>query len=270
MNRRADGHPIAPGGHGPRRLGGAVLPPAIAFAVLIGTWELLVRALDVKPLVLPAPSAIAAAVNRDWGGWLAAAWVTGQEAFGGFLVALVVALVLAVAATAAPAVERAVLPVVTVVQLIPVVALAPALVIGLGFDLRPRILVAALITFAPLTVNTIAGLQSVEPEALEVMRSVNASEWEILVKLRLPQALPYLAAATRVCVGLALIGAMVAEWQGSSEGLGYVFTRAQRSLATDRMWASVFMLALMGVLGLVAIGFLERRLLRWRPTRLRN
>ncbi len=248
----------------------SLLPPLLAFAVLLGLWELLVRAFAVKTLVLPAPSAIARAVAQDWSGWLAAAWVTGQEAAGGFLLALVVALALAVAATAAPTLERAVLPVVTVVQLIPVVALAPALVIGLGFDLRPRILVAALITFAPLTVNTIAGLQSVEPEALEVMRSVDASGWEILVKLRLPQALPYLAAATRVCVGLALIGAMVAEWQGSSEGLGYVFTRAQRGLATERMWAAVFVLAMMGVVGLSAIGLVERRLLRWRPSRLRN
>ncbi|MGE0731254.1 MAG: ABC transporter permease [Acidimicrobiia bacterium] len=258
------------GSSGRRRRGGAVIPPAIAFAVLLGIWELIVRGFDIKPLVLPAPSRIASAINADWSGWLAAAWVTGQEAFGGFVLALIAALVLAVAATAAPVIERALLPVVTVVQLVPVVALAPALVIGLGFDLRPRILVAALITFAPLTVNTIAGLQSVEPEALEVMRSVHASGWEILLKLRLPQALPYLAAATRVCVGLALVGAMVAEWQGSSEGLGYVFSRSQKSLLTDRMWAAVFVLAMMGVVGLVAIGLLERRLLRWRPARLRN
>ena len=201
---------------------------------------------------------------------MSAAWVTGQEAFLGFLIALAMALVLAIADTASPALERAMLPVVTVVQLVPVVALAPALVIGLGFGQTPRVLVAALITFAPLTLNAIVGLQAVEADALEVMRSVDASGWEILVKLRLPHALPFLAAATRVCVGLALIGAMVAEWQGSSEGLGYAFTRAQHSLATDRMWASVFVLAIMGVITLGGIGILERRLLRWRPSRLRN
>lgn len=253
-----------------RRSATSLLPPLVAFAVLLGVWELLVRAFDVKKLVLPSPSAIAGAVSADWSGWLAAAWVTGQEALLGFLLALVVALALAVAAISTPLVERAILPVVTVVQLVPVVALAPALVIGLGFGQTPRVLVAALITFAPLTVNAIAGLQSVEPEALEVMRSVHASSWEVLLKLRLPQALPYLAAATRVCVGLALIGAMIAEWQGSSRGLGYNFTRAQRALATERMWASVFVLAVMGVIGLTAIGLLERRLLRWRPGRLRN
>lgn len=253
-----------------RRGAAAVLPPLVAFAALLGLWELTVRAFDIKALVLPAPSGIGRAVAHDWSGWLRAAWITGQEALLGFLIALAVSLVLAVAAISARAVERAILPVVTVVQLIPVVALAPALVIGLGFGQTPRVLVAALITFAPLTVNTIAGLQSVEPEALEVMRSVHASGWEVLLKLRLPQALPYLAAATRVCVGLALIGAMIAEWQGSSEGLGYNFTRAQRALATERMWASVFVLALMGVITLTAIGLLERRLLRWRPGRLRN
>ena len=254
----------------PARPSTAFVAPLLAFAGLLGTWEVAVRAFRIKELILPAPSAIAAAVGEDWQGWLAAAWVTGQEAFLGFLIALAVALVLAVAATASPALERAMLPVVTVVQLGPVVALAPALVIGLGFGQTPRVLVAALITFAPLTLNAIVGLQAVEADALEVMRSVDASSWEILVKLRLPHALPFLAAATRVCVGLALIGAMVAEWQGSSEGLGYAFTRAQRSLATDRMWASVFVLAIMGVITLGGIGILERRLLRWRPSRLRN
>ena len=254
----------------PARPSTAFVAPLLAFAGLLGTWEVAVRAFRIKELILPAPSAIAAAVGEDWRGWMAAAWVTGQEAFLGFLIALAVALVLAVAATASPALERAMLPVVTVVQLVPVVALAPALVIGLGFGQTPRVLVAALITFAPLTLNAIVGLQAVEADALEVMRSVDASSWEILVKLRLPHALPFLAAATRVCVGLALIGAMVAEWQGSSEGLGYAFTRAQRSLATDRMWASVFVLAIMGVITLGGIGVLERRLLRWRPSRLRN
>ena len=254
----------------PARPSTAFVAPLLAFAGLLGTWEVAVRAFRIKELILPAPSAIAAAVGEDWQGWMAAAWVTGQEAFLGFLIALAVALVLAVAATASPALERAMLPVVTVVQLVPVVALAPALVIGLGFGQTPRVLVAALITFAPLTLNAIVGLQAVEADALEVMRSVDASSWEILVKLRLPHALPFLAAATRVCVGLALIGAMVAEWQGSSEGLGYAFTRAQRSLATDRMWASVFVLAIMGVITLGGIGVLERRLLRWRPSRLRN
>ena len=254
----------------PARPSTAFVAPLLAFAGLLGTWEVAVRAFRIKELILPAPSAIAAAVGEDWRGWMAAAWVTGQEAFLGFLIALAVALVLAVAATASPALERAMLPVVTVVQLVPVVALAPALVIGLGFGQTPRVLVAALITFAPLTLNAIVGLQAVEADALEVMRSVDASSWEILVKLRLPHALPFLAAATRVCVGLALIGAMVAEWQGSSEGLGYAFTRAQRSLATDRMWASVFVLAIMGVITLGGIGILERRLLRWRPSRLRN
>lgn len=249
---------------------GAVGPPLLAFTVLLGSWEALVRWRDVSRLVLPPPSAIAGAIVSDWQGWLASAWVTAQEAFVGFALALVIALVLAVAATAAETVERAVLPVVSVVQLVPVVALAPALVIGLGFGMTPRVLVAALITFAPLTVNAIVGLQAVDPDALEVLRSVNASRAEILVRLRIPHALPYLAAATRVCVGLSLIGAMVAEWQGSSEGLGYAFTRSQRALATDRMWAAVTVLALMGVAGTAVVGWLERRLLRWRPSRLRH
>ena len=252
------------------RLRTSLLPPLIAFAVIGGLWEAVVKGFGIRELVLPAPSAIGGAVWDNRSGWLHDAWVTGQEAFLGFLIALAVALTLALAATFSRPVERALLPVITVMQLIPVVALGPALVIGLGFGLTPRIVVAALITFAPLTINAIVGFQAVDRDALEVLRSVNASQREIFVKLRLPHALPYLAAATRICIGLSLIGAMIAEWQGSSEGLGYTFARSQRALATERMWASVFVLALMGVVGTVAVGVVERRLLRWQPTRLRN
>lgn len=252
------------------RLRASIGPPVVAFAAIGGVWELIVRALGIRKLVLPPPTAIAGAVWDNRGGWLHDAWITGQEAFFGLMIALGVALVLAIAATYARPIERAVLPVITVMQLIPVVALGPALVIGLGFGMRPRIVVAALITFAPLTINAIIGFQAIDRDTLEVLRSVNASPGEVFLKLRLPHAMPYLAAATRVSIGLSLIGAMVAEWQGSSEGLGYTFARAQRSLATERMWAAVFVLALMGVAGTVVIGFIERRLLRWQPTRLHN
>lgn len=252
------------------RFRSAVLPPLCAFAVIAGVWEALVRLFSVQRLVLPPPSAIARAVAESPSAWFHDALVTGQEAALGLALALFVALATAVAATYARPIERAVLPVITVLQLIPVVALGPALVIGLGFGMRPRVIVAALITFAPLTINAIIGLQAIDRDSLEVLRSVNASHREIFLKLRLPHALPYLAAAIRVSIGLSLIGAMVAEWQGSAEGLGYTFVRAQRALATERMWAAVFVLALMGVAGTVVVSFIERRLLRWHPARLHN
>lgn len=253
-----------------RRLVPSLLPPLVAFACVLGAWEGYVAVFDVRRIILPAPSAILRAVADSPGRWWSDALVTGREALVGFLLALVVALVIAVAVTHSRLLERALLPVIAMVQVIPIIALAPPLVIWLGFGLAPKVVMAALITFVPLTVNAIAGLQAVDRDTLEVFRSVDASRREVFLKLRLPHALPYLLAATRVCVGLALIGAVVAEWSASSSGLGYTFSRARNAFAADQMWAAVFVLTTMGIAGTTLVGAVERRLLRWRASRLRQ
>ena len=200
------------------------------------------------------------------GVWWHDALVTGKEALLGFVVAFMVALVLAVLMVHVRPLERALLPVITMVQVTPIIALAPPLVVWLGFGLTPKVLMAALITFIPFTINAITGLRAVDPDSLEVMRSVDASRREVFTKLRLPHALPYLLAAARVCVGLALIGALVAEWSGSSEGLGYTMVRAQRNLDAAKVWAAVVVLTLLGLLGTLLVAFAERRMLRWHPS----
>ena len=249
-----------------RRLVGRVVPTLFAFAVLFGLWELLVSWRRIKPLVLPPPSAIVEDLWRNPGYWYHHAWVTGQEAMIGFVLALVVALVLAVAIVQSKLAERALLPVLTMVQVTPIIALAvPLFILFRSFGLGPKVVMSALVTFIPFTVNAVAGLRSVDADTLEVLRSVDASPHEILLRLRLPSALPYLFAAARVCVGLSLIGALVAEWSGSSEGLGYVMVSGQRQFATTAVWGAVFVLTAMGLLGTAAVSLGERRLMRWRP-----
>jgi len=125
------------------------------------------------------------------------------------------------------------------------------------------VVMAALITFVPLVVNLTTGLGSVEPASEEVLRSVAATRGDVFRKLRVPHALPYLFAALRVCVGLALIGALVAEWFGSTEGLGRTMTQARNSLAITELWAAVAVLMLMGIVGTAAVRVVERRALRW-------
>jgi ABC-type nitrate/sulfonate/bicarbonate transport system permease component len=241
-------------------------PPLLAFAVLLGAWEAFVRLRDIRSFLLPAPSAVARELWDNPGTWWADAVVTGREAVLGFVAALVVASVLAVAIVHLRPLERALLPVITMVQVTPIIALAPPLVVWLGFGLSPKVVMAALITFIPFTINAIRGLRSVDPDTLELLRSVDASRREVFLTLRVPHALPYLLAAARVSVGLALIGALVAEWSGSSEGLGYTMIRAQRNLDATKVWAAVFVLTSMGLVGTLAVGAAERRLLRWHPS----
>jgi NitT/TauT family transport system permease protein len=247
-------------------LAGRVGPPLVAFALLLGAWEAFVRIRHIRQFLLPAPTAVARDLWHHPDAWWHDAIVTGKEAVTGFVVAFAVALFLAVLIVHVRALERALLPVITMVQVTPIIALAPPLVVWLGFGLAPKVVMAVLITFIPFTINAVRGLRSIDPDTLEVLRSVNASSWEIFVRLRLPHALPYLLTAARVCVGLSLIGALVAEWSGSSEGLGYAMIRAQRNLDATRVWAAVFVLTVMGLLGTLAVGAAERRLLRWHPS----
>jgi NitT/TauT family transport system permease protein len=254
-----------------RPRGGDLLPTALAFGALFGSWELVVRLVGVRALILPAPSAIVREVARAPGYWFGHAVVTGTEALLGFALALVVALSLAVAMVHSRFAERALLPLLTMVQVTPIIALAvPLFMLFTGFGLAPKVVMATLVTFIPFTANALTGLRAVERDTLEVFRSVDASRWEVLVRLRLPHALPYLLTAARVCVGLSLIGALVAEWVGSSEGLGYVMVTAQSRFATPAVWAAVAVLTAMGLLGTAVVGALERRLLRWHPGRRPN
>ncbi len=240
-----------------------VLPGVVAFVVLLGGWEIAVRASHVSAIELVPPSAIFRELWRAPSLYWSNAWVTLQEAFWGFVVAFVVAIGAAILIAHSRILERALTPLVTMLQVTPIIALGPPLVIWLGFGPQPKIVLAALITFVPLITNAIVGFRAIDPGTYELMRSVNASKVEIFLRLRLPHSLPYLIAATKVCVGLALIGAVVAEFWGSSAGLGYIMVTGQKNLDVYEVWASIFVLIFFGVVLVGLVGLIGRRLLRW-------
>jgi len=257
--------PVQPNGR-VRRTAGHLLPAAVSFAVLFGGWELFVRARGINELILPAPSAIARELWDNPGRWWDDAVVTGSEALLGLGAAFVVAVTIAVLVCHSTVMDRALTPVVTMVQVTPVIALATPLTIWLGFGLAPKVVTAALITFVPLVVNVSTGFRAVDPTTHELFRSVAASRTEVFWKLRVPHCLPFLFSALRVCVGLALIGALVAEWFGSTEGLGRTMVQARQSLAYTKLWAAVAVLMLMGIVGVTTVRVVERRVLRWHPS----
>ena len=257
--------PVQPGRR-LRRTASGLLPEAVSFTVLFGGLELFVRARGIIQLILPAPSAIARELWNHPGRWWNDATVTGGEALLGLAAAFVVAVTLAILISHFPVMDRALSPVVTMVQVTPVIALATPLTIWLGFGLAPKVVMAALITFVPLVVNAATGFRAIDPTTHELFRSVAASRVEVFWKLRVPHCLPYLFSALRVCVGLALIGALVAEWFGSTEGLGRTMVQARNSLAYTRLWAAVAVLMIMGILGVTIVRLVERRVLRWHPS----
>jgi NitT/TauT family transport system permease protein len=243
------------------------IAPLTGLAVLFGLWELYVRVADIRPLVLPRPSFVVDEVVDDPHFFFVQnGWPTVQEAFWGFVLALVVGGALATAMVHSRFVERASLPVIVLVQVTPVVALAPAFLAVFGFRSPwPEILTAALFCLVPFVMNTFVGLRSVDSDTLEVLESVAASRWEVQWRLRFPHALPYLFAAARVCVGLALVGAVVGEFfGGATEGLGQAIDVGFTRQFAGQAWGSIFALAFIGVMATVLLVVAERRLLRWQ------
>ncbi len=216
----------------------------------------------VAGILVPQPASVASDLASDPGHWAYNGWITLSEALSGLALAAVIAIGLAIAVTHSRNANRVVTPAVTMLQVTPVIALGPPIVLWLGFGFWPKVLMAALIAFVPLFANAAVGFRAVDPEALELFRSVEASRWELLRSLRFPHSVPYLFSALRVCVGLAIVGALVAEWEGSSRGLGYEMVRAKQYLATSEVWAAVVVLMAMGAALVLVVTAIERRVLR--------
>ncbi len=243
--------------------GMARIAPLVALAALVGLWELLVRTLDVKEFVLPPPSAIASEIGAEHRALLDATWVTLGEVLLGFVLSIAVALPLAVAIVYSPFLRNVLYPLVVALQAVPRVAIAPLMVLWFGFGTLPKVLIAFSIAFFPLVVNAVIGLQSVEREILYVVRSMGASPLQVFVKARFPNALPTIFGGLKVAIALSVIGAIVGEFVGAKAGLGYMVDVAQGNLNTRLIFASIVLMAAMGVVLFYAAELVERISVRW-------
>ncbi|HWN72450.1 MAG TPA: ABC transporter permease [Solirubrobacterales bacterium] len=239
-------------------------------ASLVGLWQIaassgfLANALNVEDFLVPSPAEIASAAWDNRSLLLENAWVTLREILLGFGLALVVGVVFATAMHFSGFVLRSTYPLVVASQTIPIVAIAPILVIWFGFGIFPKILVVALVCFFPITVATLNGLSSVDPEARKLMRTLYASRWQIFRRLSAPTALPYLFTGIKISIVFAPLGALFGEWVGASSGLGHQILQDNAQLETARLFAAVAILSAigLGLFGLTALA--ERRVVRWR------
>jgi putative hydroxymethylpyrimidine transport system permease protein len=237
--------------------------PAAVLAALIGAWELLAKLGQVEDYLLPAPSEVASALWNDRDLLAPDTWVTAREVLLGFALALAIGVTLAIVLHLSAVLRRAVYPLVVASQAVPVVVIAPILVIWFGFGLTPKLIVIALICFFPVVVNTLDGLRGVDPQQVKMMRTLGASRLDLLRRLELPSALPFLFSGAKVAVAVAVIGAVFGELVGSDAGLGHAIQVGTAQLETARVFAAVLILSLMAIalFGLVAL--LERRAVPW-------
>jgi len=248
----------------------AVRRAAITLAVIVGVTlaaELIVRLTHVAPYVFPPPSAVLSALIHQPGLFARNALVTLYEAAAGLALGAAAALAFAAAALHSRLLDRVLSPLVVASQTVPVIALAPLLVLWLGYGALPRVIVCALIAFFPMAVTTLEGLRATDPQLLELLRSVGASRWDVFWRVRFPGAAPYLTAGLRTGATLSLVGAVVAEWTGADHGLGYLVLSANAQLATAQAFAAVLLITLMGLAAYGGVVLSQRRLGRWHPAR---
>ncbi len=245
------------------------LAPAVVILVLLGAWELaahwgwISNGLNIEDFLVPAPSDIGKSLWEDRSLLSSNAWVTLKEVLLGFLIAAAAGVGFALLIHLSDTARRAVYPLLVASQTIPIVILAPILVVWFGFGLTPKLVIVALICFFPITVNTLDGLRSVDPDLTKMMRSLGAGRLQRLWRAELPTALPYAFSGARVAVTVSVIGAVFAEYVGSSEGLGHLINQAQAQLLTARSFAAVVVLSAMAIVLFALITLLERRVVTW-------
>jgi ABC-type nitrate/sulfonate/bicarbonate transport system permease component len=240
------------------------LPPALIALGLLAAWEGYVRIFGVQRWLLPAPSVVVTTVFDSAGLLARHTWVTLEEVIVGFGVSLVAGVLLAVGITLSRTAERALYPFVIASQTIPVIVIAPLLLVWVGYGLAPKVIVVALIAFFPIVVNTVDGLRAIGPDTVNLMRTLGASRWQIFTKAQLPSAMPYFFSGAKVAVAVSVIGAVIGEWVGSSQGLGYLMIRSKPQFLTERVFAAMAILSVMAVGLFALVGLAERLAAPWR------
>ena len=242
-----------------RRLG---LPLVVA-AALVVLWDVVVRVFAIPPFVIPTPLSVWQALVKDHAMLLDNAVPTIVESLGGFLLGNVVAIGAAIAFVHSRTLERALYPVAVAVRTLPIVAIAPILVLMLGNGYAPKIAIAALITFFPTLVNMVEGLEAADAQAMELMHVLSASRTETFRYVRWPSSLPYLFSAMRIASTSSVLGALVAEWIGTNKGLGYLIVLTTYDFRTALLYAAMAVTSVVALAFFFLVSVLEWLLVRW-------
>lgn len=246
------------------------LLPALLLAGLIGAWQIaastgvIAEALSLEKYLVPSPAEIASSLWDNRALLAENAWVTLREMVFGLLAAITVGIGFAVAMHLWRVVRDASYPLIVASQTIPVMVIAPVLVIWFNYGLGPKIFIVALVCFFPVTINALDGLRAVDPEAVKMMRSLNASRWQRFRRVEAPTALPQLFTGIKIAAVVAPIGAVFAEWAGSTAGLGHLIQSDIAYLEVAREFATIAVLSAMALLLMGLTVLAERRVVRWR------
>jgi NitT/TauT family transport system permease protein len=254
-----------------RRVGrhlGDWAPAAVVFVVVIAVWEGFVRGFDIENFLLPPPSAIIEAVWTGRDTLWSAGWFTFEEAFGGWVLGCSAAILTALVLARWRTLATAIMPFAIAANAIPIIAFAPITNNWFGaLNQTSKMVIAAVLCYFPVLVNTLRGLTSVRPQQIELMRSYAAGEFEIFRRVRIPNALPYVFTGLKVATVLAMIGAIVGDWFGGSlDALGVEIQRQSGVFAFTEAWAAIVVASVLGIAFYTAVAVVERLTMGWHPS----
>ncbi|PON13539.1 ABC transporter permease [Candidatus Entotheonella serta] len=242
----------------------SALLPVIILLSGLGIWEAAVHIYQVPHYILPAPSAIAMTLVHKRASLGHHTLVTLQEMLLGFGLATTVGITLAVLMFEIPVLERALYPYVIGSQTVPVFAIAPLLVLWLGYGIMSKVLMAAIIVFFPIVLNTLDGLKAADADTVSLLRVMRASRWQVLWKVQFPSALPFILSGAKIGISISTIGAVIGEWVGAKAGLGRLMLDANSQLQVSLVFAAIICLTIMGLCLFGLMTLIERWLTPWR------
>ncbi len=239
------------------------IPPLVIVLSVLFFWEISVWIWAIPNWLLPSPSSIGYALYDKAELIAGHTIVTLEEVIIGFAIAVISGILLASCIVLSKTLERALYPFVIASQTVPIIVIAPMLLVWIGYGLTPKVIVVALISFFPIVVNTVDGMKSIDPDMERMMRTMGAGRWITFRKVQVPTSIPHMFSGFRVAVAMSVIGAVIGEWVGSSEGLGYLMIRSKPQFHTELVFAAIVILSIMGVALFVLVGVVERMVVPW-------
>lgn len=245
----------------------SILPPLVVVVACLALWQLIVSVRHIDPQLLPGPWLIVHSTWNDRVNIWPAIGVTTEEALLGMALAVIVAVVVAVAIDSFRPVRGSLYPIIVASQTVPIIALAPLVLVWWGIGLLPKIVLVALFSFFPISVGLVQGLASADPDAMNLLRTMRANRFQLLMRVRLPSALPQFFTGLKISVTYAYSAAIVAEFVGGLQGLGVYMTTARNAapIRTDLILGAVFVIAVLTIALFAIVGLVERLAMPWRP-----
>jgi len=243
------------------------IPAVIALALLILLWWVLCASGAIPAYMLPSPVAVVQAFFGDFKNLMYHAGTSLQEAVYGLLIGIALAFVIATVMDRFRLLDQAISPLLVITQTIPTIAIAPLLVLWMGFGMAPKITLVVITTFFPIAVGLLDGYKSVDPDAQNLMRAMGAGRWQIFYHVKFPAALPYFFSGLKISASYAIVGAVISEWLGGFEGLGVYMTRVKKAYAFDRMFAVIILIVIISLLLMALVDLIRRVSMPWMAVR---